>query len=90
MSPPTWELNVYGGTTLTTWCYKVYGWNGKTDHGGLCPEWALMAYPGDGQDPNLLQHSAGKVILQSPSPAFYQDFNANLGARPRGTIQQDL
>ena len=43
-----------------------------------------MALPSDGLEPKLLAHSAGKVIIQPPSPAFYQQFNANLSVRHVG------
>ena len=49
-----------------------------------------MAFPSDGLEPKLLAHNAGKVIIQPPSPAFYQHFNANLGERPRKIIEEDL
>jgi hypothetical protein len=35
-----------------------------------------MALPAG--DPDLLRHSAGKVIVQSPDPEFWQHHNANL------------
>ena len=49
-----------------------------------------MAFPSDGLEPKHLAHSAGKVINQPPSPAFYQPFNRNLGARPQTIIEEDL
>jgi hypothetical protein len=44
----------------------------------MCPEWALISLPNGGKEKALLEHSAGRVIEQSPDPAMWQHHNANL------------
>ncbi len=37
-----------------------------------------MALPEDGQNKDLLTHSAGLLVIQQPSPAVWQHHNENL------------
>ena len=49
----------------------------------MCPEWALMALPDNGMNPESLAHSAGRVCEQSVPPGFWQHHNSNLSGLSR-------
>ena len=80
---PTWKEELpYAGSLITGWTYLVYWWNGRSER-DWTPEQFLRPLPDNQQ---ALQHSNGRLTVQSPPPEFWQHYNHNkLWDRQRGS-----